>query len=414
MDENRLRFGVGVLVVAALGIAVILTFFFGAYPNLFAQRYRVSVRFPSAPGVSNETPVLKNGVQIGRVRDIKLLNPESAEGFDGVQIELEIDEKYPIFGKSIPTVTSGSLITGASQIEFVNASERKLLELYDGSVDGVRDQQLDDAEKAFVSQPLSNGSQIGYGEVAKDPYEVLEMIGSLEGDVRATLSTIQAAGQSIQSAGQSVDRLAGQVGMIVGDDGELKNLSIRVGRVIDELETTFQEVNGLITDPETRNALKESIARLPTIMKNADETIAKVRTAVDGIDGIGESARRAVEAVERTAGNIEEFTEPFAQNSGQLVASIQKTLDDLDKTILQVSMFGEQLNNGDGTLRRLIEDDELYWQVKRVLDNVEVATVKIRPILDDARVLSDKLARDPRQLGIKGALDRRPSGTGLK
>ena len=113
MDENRLRFGVGVLVVAALGIAVILTFFFGAYPNLFAKRYRVSVRFPAAPGVSNETPVLKNGVQIGRVRDIKLLNPESAEGFDGVQIELEIDEKYPIFGKSIPTVTSGSLITSA-------------------------------------------------------------------------------------------------------------------------------------------------------------------------------------------------------------------------------------------------------------------------------------------------------------
>lgn len=414
MDENRLRFGVGVLVVAALGIAVILTFFFGAYPNLFAKRYQLTIRFPAAPGVSNETPVLKNGVQIGRVRDIQLLNPEQADGFDGVQIDLEIDDKYPVYGNYIPTVTSGSLISGASQIEFINASQQKLLELYDGAIDGVRNSALDDDEKALISRPLSDGTAIGYGEVAKDPYEVLEMIGGMESDVRATLSTIQAAGQSIQAAGQSVDRLAGQVGILVGEDGELRNLSNRVGRAVDQIEITVRDVNGLLNDPEIRTALKESIGRLPRIMENAETTIAKVRAAVEGIDGIGESARRAVEAVERTAGNIEQFTEPFAENSGQLVASIQKTLDDLDATIMQVSLFGEQLNRGDGTLRKLIEDDELYWQVKRVLDNVEVATVKIRPILDDARVLSDKLARDPGQLGIRGALDRRPAGVGLK
>lgn len=414
MDENRLRFGVGVLVVAALGIAVILTFFFGAYPNLFAERYQITVRFPAAPGVSNETPVLKNGVQIGRVRDIQLLNPQQADGFDGVQIQLEIDSKYPIYGNYIPTVTSGSLITGASRIEFINAGERKLLELYDGALDGNRNGVLDEDEKTLISRSLPDGTSLGYGEVEKDPYEVFEMIGSLETDVRATLLTIQEAGQSIRSAGQSVDRLAVQVSGVVGDDGELRALSQRVAQVVEEIDITVKGVNGVLNDPEIRMALKDSFERLPRIMENAEESIAKIREAVNGIDGIGESARRAVEAVERTAGNIEEFTEPFAANSGQLVASIQKTLDDLDATILQVSVFGEQLSNGDGTLRRLIEDDELYWQLKRVMDNVEIATVKIRPILDDARVLSDKLARDPRQLGIKGALDRTPSGMGLK
>jgi phospholipid/cholesterol/gamma-HCH transport system substrate-binding protein len=414
MDENRLRFGVGVLVVAALGIAVILTFFFGAYPNLFAQRYDVTVRFPAAPGVSKETPVLKNGVQIGRVREITLVNPDQADGFDGVQIELEIDAKYPIQGNYIPTVTSGSLITGASRIEFLKANDRRLLELYDGAIDGNRNGMLEPEERALVMRPLTDGSAIGYGEVAKDPYEVLEMIGSLEGDVRATLVSIQSAGQSVQSAGQSVDRLAGQVGSLVGDEGELRDLSLRISGVVDEIDLTVREVRGLVGDPEMRAALRQSIERLPGIMKNADETIAKFRAEVDGIDGIGQSARRAVEAVERTASNVDKITSPFADNSEQLVASIQKTLDDLDQTILQVSLFGEMLNQGDGTLRRLIEDDELYWQVKRVVDNIEVATVKIRPILDDARILSDKLARDPRQLGIKGALDKRPSGTGLK
>jgi phospholipid/cholesterol/gamma-HCH transport system substrate-binding protein len=414
MDENRLRFGVGVLVVAALGIAIILTFFFGAYPTLFSQRYTVVVRFPAAPGVSNETPVLKNGVQIGRVRRIELVNPNEAEGFDGVQIELEIDSKYPIFGTYIPTVTSGSLITGASQIEFVNANPQRQLNLYDGAIDGIQNQVLDLAEEQLMRRPITDGASIGYGEVAKDPYEVLAMIGSLEGDVRQTLATIQAAGQSITSAGQSVDRLAGQVGIVVGDEGDLRALSQRVGKVVDEIDLAVKDFRLLVGDEKTQQALKDSIQRLPEVIKNADETITNVRTAISGMDDFGATATRVVAAVERTAGNIEKFTEPFAENSGLLVRSIQQTLDDLDKTILQVSAFGEQLNSGDGTLRRLIEDDELYWQVKRVLDNVEVASVKIRPILDDARVLSDKLARDPRQLGIKGALDRRPSGVGLK
>ena len=31
MDENRLRFGVGVLVISAIGIGIILTFLFGAF-----------------------------------------------------------------------------------------------------------------------------------------------------------------------------------------------------------------------------------------------------------------------------------------------------------------------------------------------------------------------------------------------
>ena len=34
MDENRLRFGVGVLVISAIGIGIILTFLFGAFPSV--------------------------------------------------------------------------------------------------------------------------------------------------------------------------------------------------------------------------------------------------------------------------------------------------------------------------------------------------------------------------------------------
>ena len=55
MDENRLRFGVGVLVISAIGIGIILTFLFGAFPSVLQREYTLSVVFPSAEGIGANT-----------------------------------------------------------------------------------------------------------------------------------------------------------------------------------------------------------------------------------------------------------------------------------------------------------------------------------------------------------------------
>jgi len=86
----------------------------------------------------------------------------------------------------------------------------------------------------------------------------------------------------------------------------------------------------------------------------------------------------------------------------------------LDNALVQVEAFGKTLNNSDGSLKRFIEDDDIYYQFRRTIENVEQASAKIRPILDDVRIFTDKIARDPRELGVRGALGKRPSGSGYK
>ena len=39
---------------------------------------------------------------------------------------------------------------------------------------------------------------------------------------------------------------------------------------------------------------------------------------------------------------------------------------------------------------------------------------RLEPIVNDVRVITDKVARDPAQMGVKGILDRRPPGPGQK
>ena len=70
MDEKKLRFGVGVLVISAVLIGIVLTFLFGAFPSILQSEYTLNVVFPSAEGIGASTPVVRDGVRIGRVSNI--------------------------------------------------------------------------------------------------------------------------------------------------------------------------------------------------------------------------------------------------------------------------------------------------------------------------------------------------------
>ena len=50
----------------------------------------------------------------------------------------------------------------------------------------------------------------------------------------------------------------------------------------------------------------------------------------------------------------------------------------------------------------------LHYEAMNLLERI---SRELRPIINDVRVFSDKIARHPESLGVRGALDRRP---GLK
>jgi len=124
MEENNQRFSVGVLVLAAGIIGVLLVAYFGAVPAFWVERYRITINFRSAPKVTIDTPVRKNGVLIGRVSNV-LLGPGDA----GVNVTMELEKKYEIQKSEMPLITSESLITGDAVIQFVPPTPQSLLSL---------------------------------------------------------------------------------------------------------------------------------------------------------------------------------------------------------------------------------------------------------------------------------------------
>jgi ABC-type transporter Mla subunit MlaD len=142
-------------------------------------------------------------------------------------------------------------------------------------------------------------------------------------------------------------------------------------------------------------------------MDEARSTLGKANEAFGSMKDFSERAARNLE-------NLENFTKPLGERGPQLVDNLDGSLANINELLEQLVVFTEGLNSREGTLGRILHDDVLYRRLDNTLANAEELSSKLKPILDDIRIFSDKIARDPRQLGLKGALDRRPVGVGTK
>ncbi len=112
--------------------------------------------------------------------------------------------------------------------------------------------------------------------------------------------------------------------------------------------------------------------------------------------------------------NVAEFTEPLGENGEKFVADTMRTLNNIDGLVSDLRMVSSRLNNSQGTINRLLNDDEMYYTLKSTLENVEQLSRRLQPVVEDVRIFTDKISRDPRQLGVAGALQARPVGLGTK
>ncbi len=395
MNDQGYKFGVGVLVVASMVIAVILILFFGAAPNFFANRYDVTVRFDSAPGVGTDTPVRKNGVAIGRVKSIKLLDK-------GVDLTLELDGQYTIRAGEQPRIAKGSFITGDAVVELIQPNEGQLLARFDGTGGSPEDGVLDQAELNVADQPLKAGDFYRGGIVVPDPMDALM---NMQQSVAQTLG-------SIETAGNQVTALAGDVRRMIGSgDGELSRISRKAEQTIDTLNTTLASVNRVINDPRIGSTLETINQRLPQIINEAEGVMQQTASTLKAFEGVGREATKTMQ-------NVESFTKPFADQGDDFMNEAKRSLENLNGLVGDLRQLSgrantlmTRVNNGQGTLSRLIDDDQLYYSMVNTLNNIEVVTRRLQPVIEDARVFSDKVAREPSSLiNIRGAITGQRGG----
>ncbi|MCU0959045.1 MAG: MlaD family protein [Pirellulaceae bacterium] len=283
MDERVLRFRVGVVVVAAAIITIILITLLGAWPNPFTPQYLLHILFPSAPGVTIDTPVRKSGIEIGRVANLELRD----EG--GVWVTMKINSRYPLRFNEICRIGTGSLVTGDAVLEFVASDSPQL-----------------------SREAIPDGTSLTNGIVETNPFE---LIVNMEGEVRSALDAVKQAGTEVGTFARSMNELMG-----TKDD--------QLGRIVDKTEVALENFNkamssvdALVGDEQLMRRLHESLDRVPQIFDQTQRTLSQVQDTLKSFNTVALRASRNLE-------NLEDFTAPLGERgeeiSQNLVDSIRR------------------------------------------------------------------------------------------
>jgi phospholipid/cholesterol/gamma-HCH transport system substrate-binding protein len=355
VNDRMMQFRVGVVVLATAIIAGILIVLFGDLPSLVQATYPLKMSFADARGVSNGTPVRKNGILVGRVADVEL------DEKGGVSVVADIDSYVPIYKDEQPRIATTLL--GDAEIQLVP-----------GRV--VPPRQRIAPEEVLV------------GAVSRDPFEVF---ATLEPKLGSALESLTQASESVTKLSANLDRL------LLGEDDTFSKMVAKTEKALDAFSLAMDNINDVMGDANARANLKQTLNSLPEVINDLRTTVQGIGTTVDTAD--------------RNLRNLEGLTRPLGERGEGMVAQVDKTIGRLDEVLQQATFFTRALNESEGTLGKLVRDPKVYDDLAQAAANVNNLTKELRPIVDDVRVFTDKIARHPEQLGVRGALDRRP---GLK
>lgn len=365
----------GILVLSTLLVAATLILYLG---QGFQPTYSLIITCQEAPNVTPETPVHRNGVLIGRVDSVKTLD----EG--GVEMVLRINQGVRLFSDEVARIGMTSIL-GESVIEFVPGRGNRVREL------------------------LTDGSHLGQEsvEVMLGPMDILEQAVSVISGLDELRESFVQAADSVNRTAEEIGDIAQSVGTALGDSPEkhleefftnIKNLAEKTQQTLDTYELLAKDVREVIGNAETKQTLRGIIDKIPSVVDKADRMLDTTRGAVDEFRSVAKNANSRLD-------EIGEITKSFSDE--KFVESLRESLDG-------VGDFLSSIKDSKGTIGLLLNDPSVYNRMNNSLRRIESITYKLEPILRDVRVFSSKIATDPRQLGVKGALDRRPSGTGVK
>ncbi len=395
MDERVLKFRVGVVVLTASIVTAILIVMFGAVPDFTGSYYLLNIEFPAAPGVGKNSPVLKSGVPIGRVTHVDL----QEDG--GVLLKLRVQSRYKIKQSELCRIRIGSMVTGDAVLEFVASNRKQLLQRFDQNQDG----QLDREEVNKTAEFLQDGDYLRTGMVAEDP---LQIIMNMEQKMGDTFDSIEHAGAGIEKAADDFAMLMRNLNKFLGsNDGQLQGILTKTEVALDNFGKAMGLVSDLAGDPQFQESLKQTLKDMPALFEQAKLTVTEARKAMRSFETMSESATVNLN-------NLQHLTGPLKQHGPGLAEDLVHTINSMDQLFTQLSSFSRSLNSQEGSLGKLVHDPMLFQQLNSAAHNINEASRRLRPIMEDLRIFSDKLATDPRQLGLKGALNNKPSGVGVK
>lgn len=272
------------------------------------EHYQVSALFDDVLGLEPASPVQVAGIDVGRISEVRLEGGKA-------RVFLEIQSR---------------------------------VELYeDASVEKVAISLLGDYKLALEPGSARAPKIPPGGEIKK--VKSLSDIDAITAEVR-TIS--EALRQLIAGTGDQESPLRRIVGDVEG--------AVAAARMITE---------------SVRKDIDDNTARLESILRNIDDFTSDLRTISRGkdedVDAIIANTRLIAESIRRTSESVEQMVAGNdSEDLDASVRSLRSSLDALNRTLENVASITGKVNDGEGTVGKLVNDDDLHRNVAEAAEGV--------------------------------------------
>ncbi len=316
--SNELK--VALLALSAIAL-LIWGFSFLRGQKLFSSGKIVYAVYDNVDGLTKSSTVNISGLKVGLVTKIQLMDDFSSRVV--VTMELEEDVKVPRH-------------TTIAQLEDLSVLGGKAVNLtFIGRCDG---------DNCLQAGDTLVGASIG-------------LVDNLTKEFDPYIERAQGVYHMIDSMFKEFS--SGKKGNSLGLNKTLSDFQA----VLANLKNTTYSLNGMIknssSDVETTLA---SLSAIAANLKNREAEINQV------IGNVGKFSDR-LEGIQ---------LEETVDSTQMTFAKVNETLRTLDGAIVNIQTLINSINNGDGTLSKLIKDDELYKEVNEAINSVHLLTDDIR------------------------------------
>lgn len=175
----------------------------------------------------------------------------------------------------------------------------------------------------------------------------------------------------VRNMAKSGDTLAGDTedSMLSAVTKALGPLEKKVSNTLATVDTLMFNVNDIV-DKDTRKNLKEAIANLNTTLNSFSGVSENLNHILANNSG---KLDNTFTGLEKTAGNLNKLTDSLAKlETGKLARDLQNVVD-------KMNVIVNGVENGQGTMGKLLKDDELYG-------NLEAASRQLAELLQDVKL----------------------------
>lgn len=329
---------VGLFMLAVLAVLVYFTVIISGV-DVFSGRDAVeaTVLFSDLGGLKAHDNVEYRGGKVGTVERIEL-SPE------GYKVSLKIDRNVILCEGYRITVCNSSVL-GGHHVKLVKGTGR----------------ELSLTETEFVGEPPVDAME--------EVVEIARKVNDLVSDPRLT--------NIVANADATLADVAGVVGSVRAGRGTVGRLLSPDDTVYVGLETTVTNLAAVTsTVCEGKGTIGRLLSEDDTVYRDLQRTLDATATVAERLKNGEGLVGRLLAKDDPILQELEASVKAFHVAADSM--DMTKTVESANRLLTSLNVVGDRLAQGEGTVGRLLADDELYTEVRGL-------TKDVRQVLDNFR-----------------------------